>query len=265
MTTWTRRQTFTHAILLLLLVFDFSQSLLLLIYDAVLGPSVKEIYFDQLKFWMTFLYWLPLLGSFPIIVLVINLNQLQLQKLNIDRFYVALLMISGLMGMVSLPFNCLTVIAFFYINSMLLNNKARFAVFDSNIIRMILLILGGYVVILATRKELLIMLRYPVELIASFAQIFVVVIVLTLAVYRGMLYMFLIDLGLTKSKAFYVQALLFWIKHMNHLLGAPVFFWIILPILSLTFGYIAFRTKSLTPSTLTHILYNTLAEFVVFF
>src|SRR4030095_27956 len=34
---------------------------------------------------------------------------------------------------------------------------------------------------MATRKELLIMLRYPVELIASFAQIFLVVIVLTLA------------------------------------------------------------------------------------
>ena len=35
--------------------------------------------------------------------------------------------------------------------------------------------------IISTRKELLIMLRYPVELIASFAQIFLVVIVLTLA------------------------------------------------------------------------------------
>lgn len=34
---------------------------------------------------------------------------------------------------------------------------------------------------IATRKELLIMLRYPVELVASFAQIFLVVIVLTLA------------------------------------------------------------------------------------
>ena len=34
---------------------------------------------------------------------------------------------------------------------------------------------------MATRKELLIMLRYPVELIASFAQIFVIVTVLTLA------------------------------------------------------------------------------------
>jgi ABC-2 type transport system permease protein len=35
--------------------------------------------------------------------------------------------------------------------------------------------------IASTRKELLIMLRYPVELIASFAQIFVIVTVLTLA------------------------------------------------------------------------------------
>jgi ABC-2 type transport system permease protein len=35
--------------------------------------------------------------------------------------------------------------------------------------------------VVSTRKELLIMLRYPVEFVASFAQVFVIVIVLTLA------------------------------------------------------------------------------------
>lgn len=73
--------------------------------------------------------------------------------------------------------------------------------------------------------------------------------------------MFLKDLGLNESRIFYIQALVFWISHINYLFESPIFFWIILPIVSLTYGYVVYRSKSLTPSTIAHILYNALAGF----
>lgn len=75
--------------------------------------------------------------------------------------------------------------------------------------------------------------------------------------------MFLKDLGLSDSKAFYIQAFLFSIKHINYLFS-PLTFWVIVPILSLTLGYIVLRSKSLTPSTFVHVLYNAFVELIVF-
>ena len=265
MKTWTKQQALTHAILLILLVVDFSQSLLVLIHDDLLSPLVKEIYTNQFKFWRTFLYGLMLFGSFPIIMLVIRLNQAQLQKMNMDWFYAVMLITAGLIGLYSLPYNCFAGIALLYAVYILFDNKIRFGVADQNALRMILLIASGFagimILIVGFFDATKIAFLNTEQSVRHFLFEAIPFSIYEEAVYRGMLYMFLKDLGMSESKTFYTQALLFWISHINYLLESAIGFWITLPILSLTLGYIAFRSKSITPSAIAHILYNAVVGF----
>jgi membrane protease YdiL (CAAX protease family) len=77
--------------------------------------------------------------------------------------------------------------------------------------------------------------------------------------FRGLLYVFLRDLRLDEMRSILVQALFFWLAHINYLFQHPVFFWIFIPIISLILVYIVVRTKSLSISSVTHILINFLA------
>jgi len=262
MKTWTKSQALTHALLFVLLLVDFSRSLFVLLVRDVLDPSVKQIYADQLRPLEAILFALQWLGSFPIIALVIKLNRDQLQKLNIDRFYVVLLIIAGLIVLYSFPYNCFAVIALIYAVYTLFDNKARFGTVDRNSLPIILLIVGVFAGIetfwITGFDGIKIGLPNTEQDIERFVFEIIPGSIYEEAVYRGMLYMFLMDLGVSKSKAFYIQAFLFWIKHISFLLALPFFFWVILPISSLTYGYIAMRSKSLMPSTFAHLFSNTL-------
>ena len=263
MKTWTKDQALTHGLLLLLLVFNFAQSLFVLAYGDLLSPTFKSMYADQLRFWGRILYGFLLFGSFPIIALVIKMNQDQLQKLNIDRFYVVLLIISGLLILSSSPLNCFVVIAAIYAVYILFGNQVKFSVMDPKALWITLLIIGlfaGITVYMAGFP-----LKIPnAEAVRHFLLNVIPGTIYEEAVYRGMLYMFLMDVGVSKPKAFYIQAFLFWITHINYLFLLPFYFWIILPIHSLIYGYIAMRSKSLTASTFAHLLYNTLVLYGFF-
>jgi len=265
MKTWTKNQVITYTILLVLLIVDLSLSLLVLIYRDSFSPSSKDVNADRLEFWITILYGLILFGSFPLITLVITLNQDQLQKLNIDKFYFVLLIACGLAGLYSLPYNCFAGIAAIYAVYTLLVHKARFGIADESALRIILLIVGVFAGILicmiglvdATKIDILRAEQWTKDFIFDTIPISVY----QEAVFRGILYMFLKDLNLSESKIFYTQAFLFWITHIHYLFQSPVFFWIIIPASGLIFGYLAFRTKSITPSAIAHILSNALIGF----
>src|SRR5262245_5419739 len=94
-----RHQWVTYVILLILVVSNFCQSLMVLIYDDL------HIQTEQLGFWKIILYGLILFGSFPIIAVVVRLNQDGLTTLNIDKFYIILLVFAGLSGLYFLPYN----------------------------------------------------------------------------------------------------------------------------------------------------------------
>ncbi|MBI5351124.1 MAG: CPBP family intramembrane metalloprotease [Chloroflexi bacterium] len=270
MKTWTKRQYLTYILLFALLLVDFSRSLFVLIFD-LLDPSVVQIYTSQLSILDRYLFVFQWLGSFPVIIFILRLNRDRLQEMNMDRFYVCLLVIAGLIPLYKSPnifpfnfFAVITVIALIYAVYFLFSNKVKFGVIDFNALRMILLITGvfaGITVCIAGFGEAIkINLPHSGQLLDIFLFQQIPGLIYEEAMYRGMLYIFLMDVGVSKSKAFYIQAFWFWIKHMHFSL--PFFFWIMLPILSLTYGYIAMRSKSLTPSTLAHLLYSTLVLFV---
>ncbi|NOT06500.1 MAG: CPBP family intramembrane metalloprotease [Anaerolineales bacterium] len=60
-----------------------------------------------------------------------------------------------------------------------------------------------------------------------------------------------------------LQAILFWISHV-YAFNNLTFFWITTPMVSIFLGIIVWRSKSITPSTIAHLLINMLLGFVAF-
>lgn len=75
-------------------------------------------------------------------------------------------------------------------------------------------------------------------------------------IFRGLLWLFLINLGWQELKIIILQAILFWISHVYHMFTFPFLFWVIIPIISILFGIFVWKSRSLTPSTMAHILFN---------
>jgi len=260
MKTWTKHRALTYILLFALLFVDFSRGFFVLIVRDLLDPSVRDIYEHQLRNLERALFLLQWFGSFPAIAIVVKLNRDQLQKMNIDRFYVFILISAGLTELYKFPYNLFAVIALIYTVYALFDNRVTFGTVDRNSLRVIFLVAGVFAGLTFCITGLVgtVKIELPnTELVDRFVFEIIPGSIYEEAVYRGMLYMFLMDLGVSKSKAFYIQAFLFSIKHMGYLLALPFFFWIILPIHSLLYGYIAMRSKSLTLSTFAHLLYNT--------
>jgi len=260
MRTWTKHQALTYILLFALLFVDFSRGLFNLIVGDLLDPSVEQIYEDQLRTMDSILFSLHWFVRFPAIVFVLILNRDRLQSLNADRLFVFMLVATGLIQLYRTPYNIFAVIALICAVYILFDKKVSFGVVDQNGLRMILLIAGVLVGITfcATGFFHNVKIGLPnTELFDRFVFRIIPGSIYEEAVYRGILYMFLMDLGVSKSKAFYIQAFAFWIIHMEYLLALPFYFWLFLPIHSLIYGYIAMRTKSLTASASAHLLYNT--------
>jgi membrane protease YdiL (CAAX protease family) len=76
-------------------------------------------------------------------------------------------------------------------------------------------------------------------------------------VFRGALWAYLRKLGLKDYAVFLTQAFLFWVAHSKYLLIEHSYsFWVAIPLASLLFGFMVWRSKSLTPSTIAHFLFN---------
>ena len=267
---WTKRQYLTYMLLFALLLVDFSRSLLNLIVRDLLDPSVVQIYFNQLKILSNLLFMFQWQGSVPILIFILGLNRDRLQEMNIDRFYVFMLITAGLLPLYKsphiFPYNFFGVIALIYAVYILFSKKVKFGVVDSNALKMILLITGvfaGIIICIAGFSEAIkINPSNSGQLLDRFLFQIIPGSIYEEAMYRGVLYMLLMDVGVSRSKAFYIQAFWYSGKHISFLLVSPFFYWIILPITGLTYGYIAMRSKSLTLTAFAHLLYNILVLFV---
>lgn len=248
MKTWTKHQALTYTLLFALLLAAFSRGLFNLIVGDLLDPSFEQIYEYQLRTLDRILFSLHWFGEFPAIVFVIQLNRDKLQRLNVDRLFVFMLITAGLIQLYKYPFtifNIFAVIALIYAVHILFDKKAGFGVVDRNVFRIILLIAVVFagVMFFAAGFPNAIKLGLPsTELFDRFLFQIVPGSIYEEAVYRGILYMFLMDLGVSKSKAFYIQAFAFWIVHMGNLFESPSYFWLMLPSHSLIYGYIAMRS-----------------------
>lgn len=263
-----RSKVFTYGILFFLLFVSFLQSFLVLIYDDLLDPSIRDNYADVFRFWVIVLYQILLLGGAPLIALVVILNQDRLRRLNMDRLYIVFLIIAGLIGVYLSLINdlwliaAITIVAVIYFVYALLIHKIEFAFFERRSLPSVLLVIAMFAAILYIISILTaIKVNFPLSEQASLEFLLedIPFAIYEEAIFRGLLYMFFTDLGLSRSKVFFGQAFLFWLNHINRAIPNPMFFWVVLPILSLVLGYVVLRSKSLTLGTITHIIYNALS------
>jgi membrane protease YdiL (CAAX protease family) len=74
-------------------------------------------------------------------------------------------------------------------------------------------------------------------------------------IYRGFLWGFLRNIGLSEGQTLIAQGGLFWISHINFI-HYPFTFWITASVMALVLGFLALRSKSIIPPIIAHVIYN---------
>ena len=74
-------------------------------------------------------------------------------------------------------------------------------------------------------------------------------------IFRGFLWGYLRNLGLKENYVWIIQAILFWIAHINYI-DKPFTFYFTVPLMGLVLGLLAWKSRSISTSMLTHAIYN---------
>jgi membrane protease YdiL (CAAX protease family) len=90
------------------------------------------------------------------------------------------------------------------------------------------------------------------------------VVLLEETVFRGILWGYLRRFGWTENKAFWGQAILFWILHFWQIVN-PITFFITIPLGTLAYSILVRYSKQLLPSIILHTILNTAGPFIVYF
>ena len=243
----TTKRNISYLVLMLLLFMRISVSALFFTRDVLSISGESDLLFD----WAALFYVTLLLGGLPAVVVAIALNQDDLQKLNIDRLYVILLLLAGIIQLYQFPYNFLSGIAIFYLIYLLAMKKKIFHNTYRGDLKVNWWVLGAIYFICSVIN---------LSNIENNIQVFIFEIVpfsiFEEAVYRGLLYMLLNSLKFSDTKILYVQAFIFWISHIEILLKNPFGFFVLIPIVSILLGYIIFRMRSLSYSSIAHIAVN---------
>jgi membrane protease YdiL (CAAX protease family) len=88
--------------------------------------------------------------------------------------------------------------------------------------------------------------------------------------FRGYLWGVLKKLGIREVWVWLIQAVLFWIAHLyylinNNLVNTGFSFWFIIPVGSLIFGLLAWRSRSISTSIIAHGLSNGIGQIVAYY
>lgn len=206
----------------------------------------------------TYFFWDNL--SFLVALSIIIINRANLSDLNIDKSFAVILLIGiGNQTFQSFyPFGWVVLI--FSLILYLLYKKEFFTLKDTSkttfkTIGLVLIVYFSFVL----RYEFT-YVRYNVFVDNEFDSS-IIDIPFTLTeelIFRGFLWMYLKNLNFHETVIIIFQAILFWLFHIYVLPSSPLSFWIYIPIMSLILGIITSYSKSLSPSTLAHFLYNSL-------
>ena len=233
--------------------------LFLLTFRLVDHYLLSWIFGTSLPSWVP--YWYAGI-AYILTVVIVGLNRHRLTQLNIDRPFVVALILGGLLYMFHLGANIGIFVAittgfvyWAYLNNhFLLKNTAQYPPGTMLLISILIplpilpLMLYGYTTRILPNLQMIITSLFEAQLgLVIFEEV----------LFRGALWAYLRDLGVKERTAFFLQAFLFWIAHSKFLfLESGYRFWVARPLVSLLLGFLAWRSKSLAPSTVGHFLYN---------
>ena len=210
--------------------------------------------------------------SYMLTAAIVWLNRHRLAAVNIDRpFLAALILGGGLFAFRLTPvIGVLVGITAGLIYWAYINNQFTFQNAGSYSRGTGLLILFSILLALAPVILFPSTLKIPLNFqafIATFLAILISqlgLIAFEEVIFRGGLWAYLRSLGLSEQTAFLVQAFLFWISHHRLLLLDKIYsFWIAGPCIAILLGLLAWRSKSLTPSTISHFLFNFISQLLL--
>ena len=195
--------------------------------------------------------------SFVLTSVVILANHNNLEKLNIDKSFLVLYVVTGIMfgryyfwpvGWLGLLFTGL-------IMYMLLKNKFNLKNHAHPNPATIVVIL-----VIAFCIYWLYVIRFVgTPAIDQYIVLFLMrspFWVIEEIIFRGLLWMCLESFGWHHFRIVLVQVLLFWIFHIQYMLSDPFLFWLQIPVLGAFLGILVWRYKSINPSSVAHILFN---------
>lgn len=203
---------------------------------------------------------------------IVWLNRHRLAALNVDRPFMAALILSGVLHAFYLKHG-IGIFVGITAGLIFLAYQTNQLVFNKLIpypkgTRLFIL----FTILLALAPVLIFQLKLKTSLdLDTFLTTFSGILITNLAVivfeevlFRGALWVYLRSLGLNEQAAFYTQAILFWISHHGFLLlPNPYLFWVSVPILAILLGLMTWRSKSLTPSTISHFLFNFIGQLLI--
>lgn len=204
---------------------------------------------------------------------ILWLNRHRLAKINIDRPFVFVLILGGVLSALRTTPNHISLLSGVAAGFIFWAYIKNFFIFSSPVsypkgtgLLILLSMLLALVPVLSFGLQLIPLLNFK-TLIAVFVgsmQFFLYTIVFEEVIFRGALWSFLRNFGIGEKVAFFVQVLLFWFAHHGSLLrDKEFFFWLIAPCISILLGLLAMRSKSLTPSTIGHFLFNFVSQFLI--
>jgi membrane protease YdiL (CAAX protease family) len=83
--------------------------------------------------------------------------------------------------------------------------------------------------------------------------------------FRGCLWGFLRKMNCKEFTIYLVQVGLFWLGHIYYINTVPYSFWILVPLSGLVLGFLAWRSRSIGTSMVTHGVINGLGQFLSFY
>lgn len=253
----TKRDFFTHLFLFVLLfvrfpIADFALSLVQLSKSLVFFTNLESLRLLQNQS-LQFFYGY----SFILIAIVIVVNRNNLNRLNIDKSFMLVFLCGGLdiNQSPNSQLKLLTVIVSVFVSVLCFNGVLKFGDKKPSLLRIMLTILIVFFlnILFISKSVTFTKIHWAVQWFLLYLPLVVVEEVM----FRGMFWMLLKKLGFSEFKVIVFQAILFWLSHINFLKDFA-FFWVIIPIASILLGVIVWRSKSLTPSVIAHVLFNVL-------
>jgi membrane protease YdiL (CAAX protease family) len=80
--------------------------------------------------------------------------------------------------------------------------------------------------------------------------------------FRGFLWGLLSQRGWRAGLIWLFQAAVFWLSHIVYIIHFPISFWVIVPLIGLALGLIAWRARDIAPAMLAHSLVDGLPQLI---
>jgi len=256
MQSWTKRDFFTYLSLFVLLFIRFPFAEFASLVEKIVNPSILLVNIENLRLLEDQTYYLYDNYSFILVLVVIIVNRSNLKELNIDKIFIPILLSGGMSYHWTSSGLWLVVIDLLIFSIAILYVRGRLKFGD---IEPRLLCITFVIVIVFFLGILLIIDSMNFAKIGWAVQWYkerISFLIVEEVTFRGLLWMFLKKLNFSEFKIVVLQAILFWLSHVYYANDNLISFWVVIPIVSVVLGIVVWRTRSITSSTIAHILFN---------